>query len=830
MESLGSQLDSAPVSVATGGGTKALERWAKFFGPPNFPLNPNPYDKYSVETYDLPEAYKGRNLFLRERIDELIRKGNDWYTTHALPWKSTNDIHVQWNEWHFTSTLAGRVPHEGISRLVSSSKRTFRDHVVRRGLALILEHGFMNTPEGEEQYIRSLLGIRQCVQETCNYDVIYAYLTCKNYEREWEAKFGIRNPEIIRTALDREVSRFAAVQKSEDGLDILHEELKSQLLQRGVSPDTWIFPPRMMMYITMVPPKSTEYYRGGEKAVERFERGPGARASFRGCDVYETRPFEVHENEPPVDLLVRPQQVGEYYRMLGKDFTVDPADYKTEHRDIIVYDEANDNWAKIGFRTALTRGLTVIYDRLKAGETAQFLGKQLSGKDAGAELTFDAIRKAAGSAEVATEIKSEIESILKAKKKTADEIDKYWKRTVNFAVDVSSNALLAAAVAGEPVPVGLLLFRPFITHYASSAILTVAGSSTGSTFVGHSDFQLGDDVASKLHYGTPVPWPLSPLSSRFADAPRSLYRQLYILLEEHRHQPQAGDRRREHLPPGLRGRQRRHLPPAIGPQRLRHRRRVPRLDHPDLCAVPRAGDLQGLRHPRQGQQLGHRREPHRPPRRHRRRQQELRPRQADRREQQVVRGQPRRLFQLKPPLQLDLLPGPPNDVPPEGGRGGRLGRRHREHRPPRRGRLPGVRQGPPRPDEVPPAAGLQPEQVRPARAEHRLRPTPPMGRPRPVSRPPAGKRRAPFPPIEPRAVFKRMGSLRFFVVDDFFVGEDVGAGGEVCGWGLGAQRSEVATRTGAGSLRRMASMSSRRRASVCTYRAVSNATTIAKRA
>ena len=44
----------------------------------------------------------------------------------------------------------------GISRLITSSKRAFKDHTVRRGLAFILEHGFMNTDEGREQYRRNL--------------------------------------------------------------------------------------------------------------------------------------------------------------------------------------------------------------------------------------------------------------------------------------------------------------------------------------------------------------------------------------------------------------------------------------------------------------------------------------------------------------------------------------------------------------------------------------------------------------------------------------------------------------------------------------------------
>tara|TARA_Y100000588_G_C13603104_1_gene647928 strand:+ start:87 stop:533 length:447 start_codon:yes stop_codon:yes gene_type:complete len=42
--------------------------WENYFGPSSHELKTNAYDKYSYETYDLPEAYKGKNLFLRDTI------------------------------------------------------------------------------------------------------------------------------------------------------------------------------------------------------------------------------------------------------------------------------------------------------------------------------------------------------------------------------------------------------------------------------------------------------------------------------------------------------------------------------------------------------------------------------------------------------------------------------------------------------------------------------------------------------------------------------------------------------------------------------------------
>ena len=63
----------------------------------------------------------------------------------------------------------------------------------------------------------------------------------------------------------------------------------------------------------MVPPETTTYAAAGTKGQATFEAGPRALGSFRGMNVYETRVFDVYENELPIDLLRRRQQIGEYY-------------------------------------------------------------------------------------------------------------------------------------------------------------------------------------------------------------------------------------------------------------------------------------------------------------------------------------------------------------------------------------------------------------------------------------------------------------------------------------------------------------------------------------
>ena len=81
-------------------------------------------------------------------------------------------------------------------------------------------------------------GIKQCVQETCNHDVISAYLNARNYDVEWERRHGLFN-RPVHQIMRREVNEFAIVQKDISGLEIMHEEYKKRLSRYGVTPNMW---------------------------------------------------------------------------------------------------------------------------------------------------------------------------------------------------------------------------------------------------------------------------------------------------------------------------------------------------------------------------------------------------------------------------------------------------------------------------------------------------------------------------------------------------------------------------------------------------------------
>ena len=125
---------------------------------------------------------------------------------------------------------------------------------MRRGLAMMIESDFYATDAGRQhfadqlksiRYVRSLhsilsphhqcnahspsLCVAQCVQETCNFDVLYAYLTCGNYDFNYDRSKNLRPKRNIRTAMNFEVMMYAIAQKEQLGFDKAVEECKYRM-------------------------------------------------------------------------------------------------------------------------------------------------------------------------------------------------------------------------------------------------------------------------------------------------------------------------------------------------------------------------------------------------------------------------------------------------------------------------------------------------------------------------------------------------------------------------------------------------------------------------
>lgn len=77
--------------------------------------------------------------YLTSILDFFIIDQAEFWCSRILPWAQTDQIHFKWNIWKFDRTIADIEPHQGVPRLVTSSRESRSSSLIRRGLAFMIE-------------------------------------------------------------------------------------------------------------------------------------------------------------------------------------------------------------------------------------------------------------------------------------------------------------------------------------------------------------------------------------------------------------------------------------------------------------------------------------------------------------------------------------------------------------------------------------------------------------------------------------------------------------------------------------------------------------------
>ena len=181
--------------------------------------------------WHLPDVLKGPNPWLTDRIDGLITDAtNSPFTTRILPYMYKDDVDgkMKWNVWSFDEGMASRVPYESAARTLQQSKRSFSAYMVRHGMAIVLEHNFMMSPKGRENFKNQLNQLVGSIQYSNDFDVHMALVLAPSYQKTVREKFYTTEKppgQLCREYCDL----FGMVQKNVNALDILIEEAKAIL-------------------------------------------------------------------------------------------------------------------------------------------------------------------------------------------------------------------------------------------------------------------------------------------------------------------------------------------------------------------------------------------------------------------------------------------------------------------------------------------------------------------------------------------------------------------------------------------------------------------------
>ena len=307
----------------TGGGTYSgvdtetmAAQYENVFGPAARDIKWDTQRHKRHQRWHLPDALKGANTYLTDRIDGLITDAtNSPFTKNILPYVYLEqpDQKIKWNVYNFDEGIASRVPYEAAARVLPQSKRSFSGYAVRHGLALALEHNFMMSATGRKNFQDQLMQLVGSIQMTNDIDVHMALLQAPSYQKTWDEKYidkGLTTSKICRQYIDL----FGIMQKNDIGLDILIEDAKTHLKTWGSQPPSFLMCNGALTRQLTMTPEKTNYVTNGPDGARRLAQGPEL-PSYRGLSIINTRKFSMEQGQAPRDLLRRRVRVAEHYHV-----------------------------------------------------------------------------------------------------------------------------------------------------------------------------------------------------------------------------------------------------------------------------------------------------------------------------------------------------------------------------------------------------------------------------------------------------------------------------------------------------------------------------------
>jgi hypothetical protein len=313
--------------------------WENIFGPAGRDVKLDHQRHKRHQRWHLPDALKGPNSYLTDRIDGLITDTtNSPFTTVILPYKylPNPDAKIKWNAYSYDEGLATRVPYESAARVLTQTKRSYAAFAVRHGMAIEMEHNFMMSPEGMTNFSNQVKQLVGSIQMTNDLDVHIALVQAPSYAKEYMEKYSASDKtpyQICREFVDL----FGMVQKNPNALDILIEEAKIQLRTWGSPEPSFLLCNSKLTFNIQMTPERTNYVTNGIDGVKRLRQGPDI-TSYRGLSIVNSRAYSMETGTIPRDVLRRRVRVAEYYRVPPQ------ADRNWE---LELYDESRDTYFKL---------------------------------------------------------------------------------------------------------------------------------------------------------------------------------------------------------------------------------------------------------------------------------------------------------------------------------------------------------------------------------------------------------------------------------------------------------------------------------------------------
>lgn len=200
-----------------------------------------------------------------------------------------------------------------------------------------MEHNFMQTEKGIENFKLQVQQIVGSIQATNDLDVHMALINAPSYAKQVQDQYYMEN--TVNQNMRQYLDVFGFVQKNMNAIDILIEDTKALMNSWGSDePDFMLCSGKLCFQLTMTQER-TSYIAKGEAGEDLLKEGPILNR-YRGLNVVKSRAFSMEEGSAPRDVMRRRVRTSEFYHgstvFEGKTLN-----------SVQLYDESTDNFCPL---------------------------------------------------------------------------------------------------------------------------------------------------------------------------------------------------------------------------------------------------------------------------------------------------------------------------------------------------------------------------------------------------------------------------------------------------------------------------------------------------
>lgn len=319
----------------------------KYFGATKPGTEVTPYDATNRSTWLLPEGLLGNNRYLGHTMRVVAAANNAAILQVFLPIvRADGALSSSWSRWEFPTQLPDVVPERGVVRLVRANRISGGESMVRYGLGLFLEHGFMNTPLGRKHYMMNLKQVNQSVSEGLQFQGLYAIATAEDWSKRFLQEHSSLNPYSGKQMMDvmkRELTLWAYLQQNRNAwvqLDALITAA-NDFYNHGTRLTHYLTDSRVAHFRKAIPQDRVEYMLSGRKSPLTHDGVESRSVDEMGNIIYTTRSY-LADADGPITPMQQPTQIGEFFVSRDLNSGTNRRNVDSTDRDVHYYDESGD--------------------------------------------------------------------------------------------------------------------------------------------------------------------------------------------------------------------------------------------------------------------------------------------------------------------------------------------------------------------------------------------------------------------------------------------------------------------------------------------------------